>query len=108
MKLRHAAALALTAWYLIVPPGSCRPEWASQDKPRPCSAPLSDWIVALSFAHQDKCQTELGADISYAKQAMMDAGGSKDKQLVDSTRKIYWRALTERCVSTDDPRLEQQ
>ena len=108
MKLCHAAALALTGWYLMVPPGTCKPRWTSQDKPAACAAPLSEWIVALSFSHQDKCEAELGADISFARQQMASAKGSDDKMLVDSTRKVYWRALTERCVSTDDPRLGQQ
>ena len=107
MDLRHAAALALMGWYLIVPPGSCKPEWVSQGKPLPCAAPLSEWIVALSFSHGDKCDAERTAHISIGEQEMADANGSDDKQLVDSTRKIYWRALTERCVSTDDPRLNQ-
>ena len=108
MKLRHAAALALTGWYLIVPPGSCKPGWISPDKPQPCAAPLSDWIVALSFSHQDKCEAERNADISYGKQETANARGSDDRVLVDSTAKLYWRALSERCISTDDPRLGQQ
>lgn len=105
MNLRHAAAIALSGWYLLVPPGSCKPEWVSQGKPTPCAAPLSEWIVTLSFSSRDKCDTERKADISYGNQEMANANDSGDKVLVDSTRKIYWRALTERCISTDDPRL---
>ena len=71
----------------------------------PCAAPLSEWIVTLSFYSRDKCDTERKADISYANQEMANANDGGDKMLVDSTRKIYWRALTERCISTDDPRL---
>jgi hypothetical protein len=108
MNLRHAAALALVGWYLMVPPGSCKPGWISPGTPQPCAAPLSDWIVALSFFHQDKCDEERSADISYSKEETANARGSTDKVLVDSTAKLYWRALTERCVSTDDPNLEQQ
>ena len=105
MNLRHAAAIALAGWYLLVPPASCKPEWVSQGKPMPCAAPLSEWIVTLSFSNPDKCDTERKADISYGNQEMANANNSGDKMLVDSTRKIYWRALTERCISTDDPRL---
>lgn len=105
MNLRHAAAIALSGWYLLVPPGSCKPEWVSQGKPTPCAAPLSEWIVTLSFSSRVKCDAERKADISYGNQEMANANDSGDKVLVDSTRKIYWRALTERCISTDDPRL---
>jgi hypothetical protein len=105
LNLRHAAAIALSGWYLLVPPGSCKPEWVSQGKPMPCAAPLSEWIVTLSLSSHDKCDTERKADISYGNQEMANANDSGDKMLVDSTRKIYWRALTERCISTDDPRL---
>jgi len=105
LNVRHAAAIALTGWYLLVPPGSCKPEWVSQGKPLPCAAPLSDWIVTLSFSSRDKCDAERRADISYGKQEIANAHDSHDEMPVESTRKIYWRALTERCISTDDPRL---
>jgi hypothetical protein len=105
LNLRHAAAIALSGWYLLVPPGSCRPEWVSQGKPMPCAAPLSEWIVTLSFSSHDKCDIERQADISYGNQEVANANDSGDKMLVESTRKIYWRALTERCISTDDPRV---
>ena len=71
----------------------------------PCAAQLSEWIVTLSFSSPDKCDAERKADISYGNQEMANANNGGDKMLVDSTRKIYWRALTERCISTDDPRL---
>ena len=107
MKCLYAAALALMGWYLMVPPGSCKPEWASEDKPVPCAAQPSEWIVALSFSHQDKCEAERSADVSFGKQGLSKSKDSDDKMLVESSRKVYWRALTERCISTDDPRLEQ-
>jgi len=105
LNLRHAAAIALMGWYLLVPPGSCEPKWVSQGKPLACAAPLSEWIVTLSFANRDKCDAERRADISSGNQEMANANDSGDKMLIESTRKIYWRALTERCISTDDPRL---
>jgi hypothetical protein len=105
VKLRHAAALALMGWYLIVPPPSCKRGWVSEWKPLPCNAPLSEWIVTLKFSSREKCTAELGADIAYGKQEATTFKGSSSKQLVDSTEGLYWRALTERCISTDDPRL---
>jgi hypothetical protein len=105
LNLRHAAAITLMGWYLLVAPGSCKPEWPSQGKPLPCAAPLSEWIVTLSFSSHDECDAERRADVSYGKQEMENANDSHDKMLFDSSRKIYWRALTELCISTDDPRL---
>ncbi|MBV8140109.1 MAG: hypothetical protein JO121_31390 [Deltaproteobacteria bacterium] len=106
MSFRHAAALVLMGWYLMVPPGSCKPEWVSESKPVPCAAPLSDWIVTLSFSSADKCDAERNAGIRYGSQALANANSSADKPSIDSTRKLYWRALTERCIWTDDPRLK--
>lgn len=105
MNLRHAASLSLMGWYLIVPPPSCKPSWLSEWKPVPCTAPLSEWIVALSKSSSAKCAAEREADIAYGKQEATAFKGSSSKQLVDSSQSLYWRALTERCISTDDPRL---
>ena len=106
MNLRHAAALALMGWYLIVPPASCKLGWVSEWKPLPCTAPLSEWIVTLKFSSSEKCAAERRADIAYGKHEANSFKGSSSKQLVDSTEGLYWRALTERCISTDDPRLK--
>lgn len=76
------------------PPGPCKPEWVSEGKPLPCAAPLSEWIVTLSFSSREKCDAERRADISYGNQEMANTDDSDDKMLVDSTKKIYWRALT--------------
>ena len=92
-------------WYLMVPPASCKPGWVSEWKPVPCTAPLSEWIVTLSFSSREKCASERGADIAYGKQEATTFEGSSSKQLIHSTEGLYWRALTERCISTDDPRL---
>ena len=105
MNLRHTAALALVGWYLIVPPPSCKPSWVSEWKPVLCTAPLSEWIVALSKSSSEKCAAEREADITYGKQEATAFKGSSSKQLVDSSQSLYWRALTERCIWTDDPRL---
>ena len=105
MKLRHGAAIALMGWYLMVPPASCKRGWVSEWKPLACAAPLSKWIVTLKFSSREKCTAEREADIAYGKQEATSFKGSSSKQLVDSTEGLYWRALTERCISTDDPRL---
>jgi hypothetical protein len=99
----HATAVALAGWYLMVPPADCKPGWLSEGKPAPCAAPISEWIVALSFTHLERCDAERGADVSTARDAAANAKDSSDQLMITSTAKVYWRALTERCVSTDDP-----
>ena len=72
----------------------------------PCTVPLSEWIVTLKFSSSEKCTEEREADITYGKQEATSFKGSSSKQLIDSTEGLYWRAQTERCVSTDDPRFK--
>jgi hypothetical protein len=107
MRLTHAAALTLMGWYLMVPPGSCKPGWRSDGGPLPCNAPVSEWVVAQSFSLEDNCNAERSNDISQSPGATAKAKNSGDKQLDDSTRKVHWRALTEICISADNPLLGQ-
>ena len=67
MKPRHAAALALVGWYLMVPPIYDVPTATSPEsvkigdkfaEVRP-SAPLGVWEVTASFDSADVCQAAL-------------------------------------------------
>jgi hypothetical protein len=107
MRLTHAAALTLIGRYLMVPPGSCKPEWISEGRPAPCEARVSEWVVAQSFSQEDNCIAERNNDISQSEGAMAKAKNGGDGQVDDSTRKVYWRALIEMCVSSDNPLLGQ-
>jgi len=58
MKFRHAAALALVGWYLMVPPQNAH--W--QEKRQPLynsNAPLSEWDIDESFDTAAECQAAL-------------------------------------------------
>ncbi len=103
MKPRHAAALALVGWYLMMPPildtggpGIDAPDF-----------PLTSWTVVESYDSATACQK---AKAVYPKRARREL----KERLQDQT--YNWRmsaiALLEdqlkhlSCVSSDDPRLK--
>jgi hypothetical protein len=53
MKLRHAAALALVGWYLLVPPVNGAGSIASK-------APIKHWTVLHWFGSEKACKEGLG------------------------------------------------
>lgn len=87
MKLRHAAALALTGWYLMIPP---------IDVPghHDDSAPISKWQVADSFDTAAACSNALNRRFTLEEK-------KHDKLMIDA----YGTAA---CISTDDPRLKEK
>lgn len=89
MKLRHAAALALVGWYLMMPP-------TSRDYPMgKVDAPLTEWPKKpTTYRNQKECEHVLDKQIRLAN--------SKNKQI---TVKFYQQAP---CVSADDPRLKSK
>lgn len=83
MKLRHAAALVLVGWYLMIPitsPGHLDNK-----------APISKWTISGSFDKEVDCSDRL--DELFKK-----ASKGHDKLLEDAFG-------LGACVSTDDPRL---
>jgi hypothetical protein len=86
VKLRHAAALALVGWYLMVPP-------QKPDGHLDASAPLSKWKIGAAFDNGDaqKCNEMI---------AVMEAHGLKL-----GVRREIEEGSTAQCVSSDDPRL---
>lgn len=57
MNLRHAAALVLVGWYLMIPPLIVPPP---SENPPPLStddkAPLARWDISRSFDRADECE----------------------------------------------------
>jgi hypothetical protein len=49
MKLRHAAALALVGWYLMIPP-------ANPNGERDAFAPMIEWKVIDQFKSDRQCE----------------------------------------------------
>ena len=83
--LRHAAALALIGWYLLVPPQT-RFWWIGQQR-YDDAAPLSNWTIERSFDKADACEA--------ARLAPQQQAGDPASRMAHAV-----------CVATDDPRLK--
>jgi hypothetical protein len=102
MKPRHAAALALVGWYLIVPPAS---DWTKYHKGSNGaflhgfpSAPLSRWKRQGDFGSQIECEK--------ARQRLTTRDGQGANQLPTNAKQYFAAHAT--CVATDDPRLNEK
>jgi hypothetical protein len=82
MKLRHAAALALTGWYVLVPP-----------TPDP-TLPLSQWTVVHESDSDVDCRVR-------AQMARVDA-----KQPPNNGNWVRNPNSYTQCVKSNDPRLK--
>jgi len=88
MKLRHAAALALVGWYMIIPP-------TSRDYPMGnVDAPLSEWVKRPTL-YRDKEECEHVLD----RQTRLR--NARNRQLLVRFKR-QWQ-----CVASDDPRLSK-
>jgi hypothetical protein len=114
MKARHATALALVGWYLMVPPSQSPPAALATNidainayKRMPQRLPISRWNIVESFDSADDCR-------AYALAA------SKEKEFVypKSAKAIDLKAVAAdyshyagvwgKCIATDDPRLKEK
>ena len=84
MKPRHAVALALVGWYLLMPP------LLENDKTPRSNAPLSQWIINQSFDTADLCEQ--------VRLASMRQAPNPDPAVQERRKRSV-------CVETDDPRL---
>jgi hypothetical protein len=112
VTLRHAAALALLGWYLMVPPihksGILTRFWYGQ---------LADWSIVNSFDSAKECEDYrekmVGASRNASKQPPSaseylpsDVRGLGDGYFYSpSTKKAYRENPTAMCIASDDPRL---
>ena len=93
MSFRHAAALALVGWYLMLPPEHLVAS-ATKGTPYPDAvAPLSKWGTVKTFDRPDDCE----ADIRRRQQEADEADLKGANRL--------W-AFAYQCVASDDPRLK--
>ena len=120
MKSRHAAALALVGWYLMLPPmhqsGILFRLWYGH---------LADWTVVNSFDSAKECEDYRRQMIVVAGKAIpppppgfkvdapsvfeyppADARALSDGKVYSpTTNKIYESYPTALCIVSDDPRL---
>jgi hypothetical protein len=95
MKPRHAAALVLMGWYLMVPPSSGS---------HPQTAPLSGWLVIRGYDSAGECEAVRATKTQPPSQAVNDLVKkyAPPGKWVDLAPEINPAA---RCVATDDPLL---
>jgi hypothetical protein len=100
MKSRHAAALALVGWYLMVTP-------LSKHGPNGKTAPLSQWEHPYTFDSRHDCETALAAaHLSEARgmaEVSLRTGLSEQESIAIPMDSIDWF-----CIATDDPRLKEK
>ena len=118
MNLRHAAALALVGWYLMMPPVIHEEDWQQQHV-HPTTVPLSEWFTWNSFDTADACTKARSALIARASRGVLNdydrwlAGRPSSEGLLDEWANTYSISSANMdaygqslCVATDDPRLK--
>ena len=93
MNPRHAAALVMVGWYLMVPPpfGPVIPE-----------TPLTQWTKWKTFDTAAKCEAARDQEVADSQKTLKDASASAAKKIV------AWEFSSVQCVATDDPRLKSK
>ncbi len=90
MKSRHAAALALAGWYLMMPPLNTEKLFER--------AALSQWQIAARFDSAEECA---------AKKTQFASEGQKLIQDPSLSVQRFGRAESlAQCINSDDPRLK--
>jgi hypothetical protein len=118
VKPRHAAALALVGWYLMVPPFSKIDQWGHPHADP--GAPLAKWHFynesrdfthgqahALEFRTYDECERQrkglydgwFGTEGHQGLKNIIQW----DSSAIDARTEVV---VNEKCVATDDPRLK--
>jgi hypothetical protein len=103
MKSRHAIALAIVAWYLMIPP-------IDATNKIDVKAPLLTWRKSMKFDSQDQCEDSLKDVIEHPTTPAEYQAAAK------ATLKARMKPLTQaemtkrmkesQCVAEDDPRLK--
>ena len=91
MKPRHAVALALVGWYLMLPP------WVAQNQ-FDSHAPFSKWEISGRFDTAEHCRIMRQAAVDWYIDHPKEKEASWNKRLFS----------TGQCVPDDDPRLNKE
>jgi hypothetical protein len=103
MRTRHAASLALVAWYLLIPP-------IGADNKVDAHAALSQWRKGVTFQSEKECDDSLKDAIQNPMtpdeyQAAAEAT-RKAKMNPLSKSEMTKRTAESLCVAADDPRIK--
>jgi len=108
MTRRHAAALALVGWYLMLPP-------SKND-----AVPLNQWIVARSYPSQPACLSAqtVYRDLATAKLKRYDRMTYEQRVSLEHNQQALDQEMNDRdnfdaafqsaCIESDDLRLRQK
>jgi hypothetical protein len=109
MNIRHAAAVALVGWVLLLPPlvlpdSELHPEPLDVDR----KAPLSEWLQEQSFERAEDCKEALKAlpDEVRNQHSVIIPGNMGAVEIEQSHANLVMGALSAECIRTDDPRLK--
>src|SRR5438128_12662098 len=98
MNLRHAAALAMAGWYLMVPPHRVCTDCSHRTlKPASVNSSLDKWKMVHSFDTASSCNASL--------QSYLHREGIWKGRGLPSNRYV---ATYGRCYPSDDPRLKRK
>jgi hypothetical protein len=101
-RFRHAVALALVGWYLMLPPlGS-----SERDFPVESSAPITNWTNSGSYDSAKECEIErhkLSVDAEKRSFEAERGPTGKDQALAVAVAGAERLAT---CIETTDPRLK--
>jgi hypothetical protein len=109
MRLRHAAALALVGWYLMVPPMSSGPAGSVGFVNE--NAPLTDWTQYLAFGSPEMCKAAI-RDLrkSVLRDCLVEqkyAGGfARNPNQEAAACSLVAAMARSNCIASDDPRLK--
>jgi hypothetical protein len=110
MTLRHAAAVALVGWYLMVPPllppSASRDRWAVNS-----GAPLGQWETLSSHDTADACTSAAVEYRTYIQTQRRKNLAKYHVQPRDEDGNVAAADLANslsQCVATDDPRLKEK
>src|SRR5258708_27358346 len=95
VKTRHAAALALVGWYLMVPPPV-----PHSSVPVDLDAPLSKWRFFSTHDSAAQCEQGLVAFYKLAKTEL--AANPADER----DRIQFYQLANSQCIASHDPRLK--
>ena len=100
MNPRHAAALALVGWYLMLPPPVSR-DVGNEHGPFDLGAPLNTWMLYASTGSARDCNNLIQENIENIRKH----NGPAPKGYVRLPVEIFEVA---ECIASDDPRLKEK
>jgi len=105
MKPRHAAALAMVGYVLVIPPPWRSP--GTYPTAGDMKTPLRQWTIISTFPNEKECLAKGGdalANYRFKKEGMLLAPMGILPQMLD----LRWSGDKFECVGTDDPRLKEK